>query len=57
MANAVKTIFKAAQVPIEFEQFDLTGYTSKDDGKLKQAVDSIKRNRVALKGKTRAHSF
>lgn len=51
MATSVKTIFKAAQVPIEWEQFDLTGYTdSKDITKLQQALDSIRRNKVALKG-------
>ncbi|KND00261.1 isocitrate dehydrogenase, NAD-dependent [Spizellomyces punctatus DAOM BR117] len=50
MATAVKTIFKAAHVPIEWEQFDLSGYTKKDEGLLKQAMDSIRRNRVALKG-------
>ncbi|KAJ3278611.1 isocitrate dehydrogenase (NAD(+)) idh1 [Borealophlyctis nickersoniae] len=51
MATAVKTIFKAAGVPIEWEQFDLSKYDpSKDQGMLKQAMDSIKRNKVALKG-------
>ncbi|KAJ3009724.1 isocitrate dehydrogenase (NAD(+)) idh1 [Thoreauomyces humboldtii] len=50
MANAVQTIFKAAHVPIEWETFDLSGYSAKDAGLLKQAMDSIKRNKVALKG-------
>lgn len=54
MASSVKTIFKAAQVPIEWEQFDLTGYTTEnvkdDSGKLRQAMDSIRKNKVALKG-------
>ncbi|KAJ3373035.1 isocitrate dehydrogenase (NAD(+)) idh1 [Kappamyces sp. JEL0680] len=51
MANAVKTIFRAADVPIEWEQFDLTGYTeSRDDTLLKQAMASIRKNKVALKG-------
>ncbi|KAJ3254077.1 isocitrate dehydrogenase (NAD(+)) idh1 [Boothiomyces macroporosus] len=51
MAIAVKTIFRAADVPIEWEQFDLTGYTeSKDDTLLRQAMDSIRKNKVALKG-------
>ena len=53
MVTAVKTIFKAAHVPVEWEQFDLTGYTdSKDDTKLRQAMDSIRKNKVALKGMT-----
>ncbi|KAJ3143598.1 isocitrate dehydrogenase (NAD(+)) idh1 [Geranomyces variabilis] len=50
MANAVKTIFSAANVPINWEQFDLSGYTKKDEQMLKQAMDSIRRNKVALKG-------
>ncbi|KAI8850118.1 hypothetical protein BC829DRAFT_425226 [Chytridium lagenaria] len=50
MAQAVKTIFKAAHVPIEWEQFDLSGYTARDETLLKQAMDSIRRNKVALKG-------
>jgi isocitrate dehydrogenase (NAD+) len=51
MANSVKTIFKAANAPVEWEQFDLTGYTdAKDDTLLKQAMASIKKNKVALKG-------
>lgn len=50
MANSVKTIFKAAHVPVEWEQFDLTGESAQDPGLLKQTVDSIRRNKVALKG-------
>ena len=54
MATSVKSIFKAAHVPVEWEQFDITGYTdSKDDTKLRQALDSIRKNKVALKGKFR----
>lgn len=52
MATAVKTLFKAANVPIEWEQFDLTGYTdSKDDTLLRQAIASVRKNKVALKGR------
>ncbi|KAI8905422.1 hypothetical protein EDD86DRAFT_211459 [Gorgonomyces haynaldii] len=51
MANAVKTVFKAAGVPVEWEQFDLTGFSeAKDDTLLKQAIASIRKNKVALKG-------
>lgn len=38
-------------MPIEWEQFDLSGYTKKDEPLLKEAMDSIRRNRVALKGR------
>ena len=61
MASSVKTIFKAAHVPIEWEQFDLTGYTTEnvkdDSGKLRQAMDSIRKNKVALKGMVLAWSL
>jgi isocitrate dehydrogenase (NAD+) len=51
LSTAVKTIFRAAEVPVEWEQFDLTGYTdSKDDTLLRQAMASIRKNKVALKG-------
>jgi isocitrate dehydrogenase (NAD+) len=51
MADAVKTIFKAANVPIDWEQFNLSGYDEVPDEKLlRQAMDSIRRNKVALKG-------
>ncbi|KAJ3201226.1 isocitrate dehydrogenase (NAD(+)) idh1 [Entophlyctis luteolus] len=51
MANSVQSIFKAANVPVEFETFDLASYNpATDANKLKQAMDSIKRNKVALKG-------
>lgn len=50
MANSVKTIFKAAHVPVEWEQFDVSGYSQADPLLLQQTVDSIKRNKVALKG-------
>ena len=51
MASSVKQIFKAANVPIEWEQFDLSGYTeSVDDALIKQALASIRKNKVALKG-------
>ncbi|RHZ79485.1 hypothetical protein Glove_144g129 [Diversispora epigaea] len=49
-AYAVKTIFKAANVPIEWEQLDVTGYTQEDDILFQQSVQSIERNKVALKG-------
>jgi isocitrate dehydrogenase (NAD+) len=50
MAMAVKTIFKAANVPIDWEQFDLSGYSKRNESLLLQAMDSIRRNKVALKG-------
>jgi len=46
----VKSVFKAAAVPVEWEQFDLSGYTEKDDKLLNQVMDSLRRNKVGLKG-------
>ncbi|KAF9407023.1 isocitrate dehydrogenase (NAD(+)) idh1 [Podila epigama] len=49
-SSAVKTIFKAARVPVDWEQFDVSGYTSADDLTFKQSVESLRRNKVGLKG-------
>jgi isocitrate dehydrogenase (NAD+) len=49
-AEAVKTIFKAANVPVEWEQFNVTGFTSQDDLLFRQSVESLRRNKVGLKG-------
>ncbi|CAG8459124.1 4229_t:CDS:2 [Scutellospora calospora] len=49
-AAAVKTIFRAANVPIEWEQLDVSGHTQEEDILFKQSVESIRRNKVALKG-------
>ncbi|KAF9968575.1 isocitrate dehydrogenase (NAD(+)) idh1 [Mortierella alpina] len=49
-AAAVKTIFKAAHVPVDWEQFNVSGYTSADDLTFKQSVESLRRNKVGLKG-------
>ena len=52
---SLSLIPRAAHVPIEWEQFDLTGYTdNKDDTLIKQAMASIRKNRVALKGKKKS---
>ncbi|KAJ3390746.1 isocitrate dehydrogenase (NAD(+)) idh1 [Lobulomyces angularis] len=50
MANSVKAIFDAANVPVEFEQFNLSGHTEKNELLSKQCLDSVRRNKVALKG-------
>ncbi|CAG8573203.1 5358_t:CDS:2 [Paraglomus occultum] len=48
--SAVKTVFKAANVPVEWEQFDVTGTSHEEDALFKKSVESLKRNNVALKG-------
>ncbi|KAI9141716.1 isocitrate dehydrogenase, NAD-dependent [Paraphysoderma sedebokerense] len=49
ITSSVKTIFKAANAPIEWEQYNVSGEKI-DDGLLKASVDSLRRNKVGLKG-------
>lgn len=54
-SESVRQIFKAENVPIEWEQVDVSGLETSDGNKtseitLQQAVDSMKRNKVGLKG-------
>jgi len=53
MLGHVKTIFKHAQVPVNFEEV-YVGHTI-DTEDLDIALESIKRNRVALKGNLETH--
>ena len=51
LVNSVKTVFSALNVPVDFEQVDLTGMVaSTESSQLPAALDSLKRNRVGLKG-------
>eukprot|EP00842_Homolaphlyctis_polyrhiza_P005889 jgi/Hompol1/6300/HPOL_004923-RA len=50
LSTSVKTIFKAVNAPVNWEQFDLSGHEEGDATLLKQATESIRKNRVALKG-------
>lgn len=38
------------RVPVEFERFDISGDTSEDAALFKQSMDSLRRNKVGLKG-------
>ncbi|RKP14311.1 isocitrate dehydrogenase subunit mitochondrial precursor [Piptocephalis cylindrospora] len=49
-AESVKAVFKAISAPVEWEQFDVTGYTTSDDALFRQSLESLKRNKVGLKG-------
>ncbi|KAJ1510719.1 isocitrate dehydrogenase (NAD(+)) idh1 [Coelomomyces lativittatus] len=49
MTNSVKDVFKAINVPVLFEQYNITGDT-KDPGLMKAAMDALKRTKVGLKG-------
>ncbi|TGZ85318.1 isocitrate dehydrogenase subunit 1 [Ascodesmis nigricans] len=52
VADSVKQIFKADNVPVDWDQVDVTGFGDKKDAELlfQQSVDSLKRNKVGLKG-------
>jgi hypothetical protein len=49
LSTSVKQIFKAASVPVLFEQFNITGHSTCTT-LLEQAMASIRKNKVALKG-------
>ncbi|CDS10703.1 Putative Isocitrate dehydrogenase, NAD-dependent [Lichtheimia ramosa] len=50
IAACVKDVFKAADAPVEFEQYDVSGLTSEDDSLFQQSLASLRRNKVGLKG-------
>lgn len=50
LSESVKSVFKADNVPIEWEQFDLSGHVSANDDLMKETLASLRRNKVGLKG-------
>ncbi|OAD07424.1 isocitrate dehydrogenase NAD-dependent subunit 1 [Mucor lusitanicus CBS 277.49] len=50
IAMSVKDVFKAANVPVEFEQYDVSGLTSEDDKLYQESIESLRRNKVGIKG-------
>ncbi|RMZ80712.1 hypothetical protein DV738_g2570, partial [Chaetothyriales sp. CBS 135597] len=53
VAEAVKTIFKADNVPVEWEQVDVSGLESGDkhsEDLFHEAIASLRRNKLGLKG-------
>ncbi|RMD41920.1 hypothetical protein DV735_g3224, partial [Chaetothyriales sp. CBS 134920] len=53
VAEAVKTIFKADNVPVEWEQVDVSGLDSGDkhsEDLFHEAIASLRRNKLGLKG-------
>ena len=56
VAESVKTIFKADNVPIEWEQIDVTGVESGDkhsEELFRESIASLRRNKIGLKGWSR----
>ena len=49
LAASVKQIFKVSNLPVDWEEIPISGY-KEDQGQVKLAIDSIKRNKVGLKG-------
>jgi isocitrate dehydrogenase (NAD+) len=59
VAEAVKTVFKADNVPIEWEQVDVSGVESGDklsEDLFRESIASLKRNKLGLKGNLIASS-
>jgi isocitrate dehydrogenase (NAD+) len=52
LAASVKTIFKEAEVPIDWEEFSVTGtkMSKENERAMQAAIDSLRRTTVGLKG-------
>ncbi|MBM6386964.1 MAG: hypothetical protein JSY10_23685 [Paenibacillus sp.] len=50
IAAVLKDVFIAANVPVEFEQYDVTGINTKGDALYLEALESLRRNKVGIKG-------
>ena len=53
VAESIKTIFKADNVPIEWEQIDVSGVESggkHSEELFRESIASLKRNKLGLKG-------
>ncbi|EGO01880.1 hypothetical protein SERLA73DRAFT_177461 [Serpula lacrymans var. lacrymans S7.3] len=50
ITDSVKEIFEHVSAPIEWEQYNVSGISSSGEELFKQAMESLKRNRVGLKG-------
>ena len=57
LADSVKTVFQALSVPVEFDQYNVSGETGGDEALFRSAMDSLKRNKVGLKGGSGWHSL
>lgn len=51
LTASIKKVFSAISAPIDWEEVNMTGYAATDEAcKLNQAIESVKRNKIALKG-------
>ena len=51
ITDSVKEIFEHMNAPIEWEQYNVSGVSSTGESLFRDAVESLKRNRVGLKGR------
>lgn len=57
VSESVRTVFKADNVPVEWEQIDVSGMESGDkhtEELFRESIASLKRNKIGLKGTTAA---
>ena len=54
VADSVKEIFTHINVPVQWEQYNVSGETKGGEELFQQAMDSLKRNKVGLKGMSAA---
>lgn len=50
ITDSVKEIFEHVNAPIEWDQYDVSGVSEAGESLFKQAMESLKRNKVGLKG-------
>jgi isocitrate/isopropylmalate dehydrogenase len=50
LTDSVKEIFEHVNVPVKFDQYNVSGETGGDDTLFQSAMESLKRNKVGLKG-------
>ena len=53
ITESVKEIFEYVNAPIEWEQYNVSGMSPSGEELFKAAMESLKRNRVGLKGRLR----
>lgn len=50
ITDSVKEVFEHANAPIEWDEFSISGQSSRDELEFQKAVRSLQKNKVGLKG-------
>ena len=50
ITGSVKEVFSALNVPVEWEEYDVSGETHGSERLFNEAMESLRRNKVGLKG-------